>query len=186
MLLIGGVPFDEEVLMWWNFVARTRAEILEAHRAWIAADDRFGSARTTSASTSTLERSPVPQATPVPSTPPRTARGSPTSLRSAPAARCGPRAPPRRRGAPSRSTPVRSSSRLTRPHSATPHGRRSTPAPGPRWSARSPTSCAARGEDEEPGSGARPPLAAQAVGGAVDFPDGALEAVQASMAPVRG
>lgn len=29
-------------------------------------------------------------------------------------------------------------------------------------------------------------LAAQAVGGAVDFPDGALEAVQASMARARG
>ena len=41
-LLLGGVPFDEEVLMWWNFVARTRAEISEAHRAWMAADDRFG------------------------------------------------------------------------------------------------------------------------------------------------
>lgn len=41
-LLLGGVPFDEEVLMWWNFVARTRAEIIEAHRAWMAADDRFG------------------------------------------------------------------------------------------------------------------------------------------------
>lgn len=41
-LLLGGVPFDDEVLMWWNFVARTRAEIIEAHRAWMAADDRFG------------------------------------------------------------------------------------------------------------------------------------------------
>ncbi|MHB2022581.1 MAG: pirin family protein [Mycobacteriales bacterium] len=41
-LLLGGVPFDEEVLMWWNFVARTRAEIIEAHRAWMDADERFG------------------------------------------------------------------------------------------------------------------------------------------------
>ena len=41
-LLVGGVPFDEEVLMWWNFVARARAEIIEAHSAWIAADARFG------------------------------------------------------------------------------------------------------------------------------------------------
>jgi redox-sensitive bicupin YhaK (pirin superfamily) len=41
-LLLGGVPFDEEVLMWWNCVARTRSEILEAHRAWMAVDDRFG------------------------------------------------------------------------------------------------------------------------------------------------
>ncbi|MDA8061968.1 MAG: hypothetical protein M0T80_05945 [Actinomycetota bacterium] len=42
ILLLGGVPFDEDVLMWWNFVARTRAEIIEAHRSWIAAGDRFG------------------------------------------------------------------------------------------------------------------------------------------------
>ena len=42
VLLLGGVPFDDEVLMWWNFVARTRAEIVEAHRAWMAADERFG------------------------------------------------------------------------------------------------------------------------------------------------
>ncbi len=42
VMLFGGVPFEEELLMWWNFVARAPAEILEAHRAWMAADDRFG------------------------------------------------------------------------------------------------------------------------------------------------
>ena len=41
-LLIGGVPFPEQVLMWWNFVARTREEITAAHAAWITADGRFG------------------------------------------------------------------------------------------------------------------------------------------------
>ena len=41
-LLVGGVPFDEPLLMWWNFVARTRDEILVAHAAWIAGDERFG------------------------------------------------------------------------------------------------------------------------------------------------
>ena len=41
-ILFGGVPFQETVLMWWNFVARARAEILEAYRAWTVADDRFG------------------------------------------------------------------------------------------------------------------------------------------------
>jgi redox-sensitive bicupin YhaK (pirin superfamily) len=44
-LLIGGLPFDEEILMWWNFVARTRAEITEAYQDWDAAEagtDRFG------------------------------------------------------------------------------------------------------------------------------------------------
>lgn len=42
-LLVGGVPFDEEVLMWWNFVARTSEEIVDAHRDWTVGADRFGS-----------------------------------------------------------------------------------------------------------------------------------------------
>ena len=41
-LLVGGVPFEEQVLMWWNFVARTRDEILAAHADWTSAADRFG------------------------------------------------------------------------------------------------------------------------------------------------
>lgn len=41
-ILIGGEPFPEPVLMWWNFVARTRAEIIEARNDWSAGDDRFG------------------------------------------------------------------------------------------------------------------------------------------------
>jgi redox-sensitive bicupin YhaK (pirin superfamily) len=42
VLLLGGLPFPERVLMWWNFVARTRDEISEARRQWAAADVRFG------------------------------------------------------------------------------------------------------------------------------------------------
>jgi quercetin 2,3-dioxygenase len=34
ILLIGGLPFPEPILMWWNFVARTREEIVEARTAW--------------------------------------------------------------------------------------------------------------------------------------------------------
>jgi redox-sensitive bicupin YhaK (pirin superfamily) len=41
-LLIGGVPFDESILMWWNFVARTRDEIDIAYRQWHDAGERFG------------------------------------------------------------------------------------------------------------------------------------------------
>ncbi len=41
-LLLGGEPFESPVLMWWNFVARTRPEVEEARRAWAAADARFG------------------------------------------------------------------------------------------------------------------------------------------------
>jgi quercetin 2,3-dioxygenase len=42
VLLIGGEPFDEQVLMWWNFVARTREEIRAAQSEWTAASERFG------------------------------------------------------------------------------------------------------------------------------------------------
>jgi redox-sensitive bicupin YhaK (pirin superfamily) len=42
VLLLGGVRFPEPVLMWWNFVARTRDEVSEARRQWAADDGRFG------------------------------------------------------------------------------------------------------------------------------------------------
>jgi quercetin 2,3-dioxygenase len=34
MLLIGGPPFPEAILMWWNFVARTADEIADARADW--------------------------------------------------------------------------------------------------------------------------------------------------------
>lgn len=34
LLLIGGPPFPEQILMWWNFVARTPDEIAEARADW--------------------------------------------------------------------------------------------------------------------------------------------------------
>jgi quercetin 2,3-dioxygenase len=44
-LLIGGIPLDEPLLMWWNFVARTRSEISDAYDDWTAASERFGTVR---------------------------------------------------------------------------------------------------------------------------------------------
>ena len=41
LLLIGGAPFDEALLIWWNFVARTQAEIEQAAADWNAGR-RFG------------------------------------------------------------------------------------------------------------------------------------------------
>lgn len=41
-LLIGGVPFPDPILMWWNYVARTQDEVADAHRAWSTRGDRFG------------------------------------------------------------------------------------------------------------------------------------------------
>jgi redox-sensitive bicupin YhaK (pirin superfamily) len=40
-LLLGGAPFGETILMWWNFVARTTEEIVAARDDW-EAGRRFG------------------------------------------------------------------------------------------------------------------------------------------------
>jgi redox-sensitive bicupin YhaK (pirin superfamily) len=40
-MLLAGTPFDENVLMWWNFVARTREEITDAYESWLKHDERF-------------------------------------------------------------------------------------------------------------------------------------------------
>lgn len=42
VLLLGGEPFEEQVLMWWNFVLRTRDEALDAVRDWNEDVGRFG------------------------------------------------------------------------------------------------------------------------------------------------
>ncbi len=36
LLLLGGEPFKEEILLWWNFVARTQAEMIKATEDWNA------------------------------------------------------------------------------------------------------------------------------------------------------
>lgn len=41
-VLVGGVPFEAPVTMWWNFVGRTRPEIETARADWAAAAPRFG------------------------------------------------------------------------------------------------------------------------------------------------
>jgi quercetin 2,3-dioxygenase len=41
LLLIGGPPFPEQILMWWNFVARTQEEIAQARADW-EERQRFG------------------------------------------------------------------------------------------------------------------------------------------------
>lgn len=35
-ILIGGEPFKEEILLWWNFVCRTREELVKATEDWNA------------------------------------------------------------------------------------------------------------------------------------------------------
>jgi redox-sensitive bicupin YhaK (pirin superfamily) len=42
MLLLGGTPFAEELVMWWNFVGRSHADIVAYRRQWQEHDERFG------------------------------------------------------------------------------------------------------------------------------------------------
>jgi redox-sensitive bicupin YhaK (pirin superfamily) len=41
LMLLGGEPFEEQIVMWWNFVGRTGQEMVEARAAWTAGE-RFG------------------------------------------------------------------------------------------------------------------------------------------------
>ncbi|WP_134728609.1 pirin family protein [Amycolatopsis nivea] len=42
VIVLGGPPFGEEILMWWNFVGRSHDEIAEYREAWEANSDQFG------------------------------------------------------------------------------------------------------------------------------------------------
>jgi quercetin 2,3-dioxygenase len=42
VLLLGGAPFDEDIVMWWNFVGRSHDEIVAFREAWERGSDQFG------------------------------------------------------------------------------------------------------------------------------------------------
>ena len=42
-VLLGGTPFEEPLVMWWNFIGRDHDEIAEAREAWQRGSSRFGS-----------------------------------------------------------------------------------------------------------------------------------------------
>ena len=54
VLLLGGVPFEERIVMWWNFVGRSREEVAEAGAQWERGEGRFGRVQTS------LPRVPLP------------------------------------------------------------------------------------------------------------------------------
>jgi redox-sensitive bicupin YhaK (pirin superfamily) len=41
LFLLGGEPFEDSLVMWWNFVAHSHEEIVEAREDWMAGR-RFG------------------------------------------------------------------------------------------------------------------------------------------------
>ena len=42
LLLLGGEPFEEQLVMWWNFVGRSGEEIADYAEQWNAESERFG------------------------------------------------------------------------------------------------------------------------------------------------
>lgn len=60
VLLLGGTPFSEELVMWWNFVGRSHEDIVNYRRLWEDADDRFGAVRGYRGVLSRLPAPPLP------------------------------------------------------------------------------------------------------------------------------
>lgn len=42
LIILGGVPFGEKLVMWWNFIGRDHDEIVQARKEWNARGERFG------------------------------------------------------------------------------------------------------------------------------------------------
>jgi len=60
MLLLGGVPFEKPVQMWWNFVGHSKEAIAQAQRDWEQGSSRFGEVRDQAASTGVAPRLAAP------------------------------------------------------------------------------------------------------------------------------
>lgn len=41
-ILLGGIPMQEKIIMWWNFIGRSHEEIVEARSEWNSRSERFG------------------------------------------------------------------------------------------------------------------------------------------------
>jgi redox-sensitive bicupin YhaK (pirin superfamily) len=57
-MLLGGAPFTEPLLMWWNFVGRTHEEIVQFRQEWAAGSGRFGDV---AGYTGSVARLPAPE-----------------------------------------------------------------------------------------------------------------------------
>ncbi|MEU8483492.1 pirin family protein [Streptomyces sp. NPDC048641] len=60
LMLLGGEPFDEELVMWWNFIGRSDDDIAQARSDWMDGD-RFGEVKGYDG-----EALPAPELPPVP------------------------------------------------------------------------------------------------------------------------
>jgi quercetin 2,3-dioxygenase len=62
VLLLGGQPFTEELVMWWNFVGRSHDDIATYRRMWHDNDTRFGAVEGYRGSVPRLPAPPLPNA----------------------------------------------------------------------------------------------------------------------------
>ncbi len=60
VLLLGGTPFTEELVMWWNFVGRSHEDILGFRQLWEDGDERFGAVHGHCSSLARLPAPPLP------------------------------------------------------------------------------------------------------------------------------
>ncbi|GAB76923.1 hypothetical protein SAMN05421595_2059 [Austwickia chelonae] len=62
VVLLGGEPFTEEFVMWWNFVGGSHEEVAAAREQWNDRDGRFGEVPGYRGATSWLPAPPLPSA----------------------------------------------------------------------------------------------------------------------------
>jgi redox-sensitive bicupin YhaK (pirin superfamily) len=62
VVLLGGEPFTEELVMWWNFVGRSHEDIVTAREAWESGSDRFGTVEGYAGEPQRLPAPPLPHA----------------------------------------------------------------------------------------------------------------------------
>ena len=61
VMLLGGEPFEEGVVMWWNFIGRSHDDIVRLRQEWNdAPDDRFGRVAGYRGATPRLSAPPLP------------------------------------------------------------------------------------------------------------------------------
>ena len=62
ILLLGGAPFEENIIMWWNFVGRSHEEIAAFRQAWEGELDQFGRVEGYKGTPRRLSAPPLPNA----------------------------------------------------------------------------------------------------------------------------
>ncbi|OAN41953.1 pirin family protein [Mycolicibacterium iranicum] len=63
VVLLGGTPFAENLVMWWNFVGRSHSDIAGYREQWQQHDERFGSVDGYRGAVARLPAPPLPNAT---------------------------------------------------------------------------------------------------------------------------